>query len=268
MLDTEGAGADGQDDDGQSGSGAPEGGSSKDGSDNDDKPITAKQLKAALESQKRHYESKLHGQRAEFEAFKEGVGKKQEPAGETVKTYTRADLRAAVDAKQITQEQADDLWDRQRETQITENAKTVALDAVSGKQAKERIDADLASYKRLAPEIMDAGSTVRTDIQARYQRMVRNGLPGNLATELAAIEAVLGPLEKLERARSATRKQDHDQQSGGGGEERPKTGNKLVDGLDARTKAHYQKGIDAGRYKDWKEVEAELKFSKPTRKAA
>ena len=73
MLENDGAGAGDGD---KTGIGAPDGGSSEDGSENDDKPVTAKQLKAALASQKRHYEGQLQSQRAEFESFKDGVGKR------------------------------------------------------------------------------------------------------------------------------------------------------------------------------------------------
>lgn len=270
MATDDGAGAD-VDDDGQPGSGAPGGGSSKDGSDNealDDK--FERRIKSALASQKAHHDREMQSVRAEFDAFKAGAagGKKKEPAQDP-KRYTRAELKAAVEARQITEEQSDEIWAKQVKDEAREEAVAAADEHVTQKQAKERIDADLAEYKRLAPEIMDTSSTERAEILTRYQKMVRNGLPGNVATELAAIEAVMGPLDKLKRARSATRKQDHDEQSGGGGgENRQKTGNKLVDGLDSRTKAHYQKGIDAGRYEDWKDVEAELKFAKPTRKRA
>src|SRR3990167_8168251 len=61
---------------GQAGKGAPAGGSPEGGSENDDKPITAKQLKAALENQRRHYEGKLDGQAREFEAFRAGAGQR------------------------------------------------------------------------------------------------------------------------------------------------------------------------------------------------
>jgi hypothetical protein len=50
--------------------------------------------------------------------------------------------------------------------------------------------------------------------------MVANGLPDNLATELEAIEAVMGPLDKLEKARGASRHVEHDEQGGSGGDRR------------------------------------------------
>lgn len=263
MLDNEGAGAGGQDDDGQAGNGAPAGGSPEGGSEKDDKPITAKQLKAALESQKRHYEGRLDSQRAEFQAFKEGVGKQPGSQVEKPKVFAKADLKAAVAAGQITQDQSDEIWEQQLVAQVTEKAEAKALDAVSAKTAKDRIDADLDKYKRLAPEIMDASSDERQKIVAEYKELTATGMPKNLATELAAIRAVMGPLDKLETARSARRRVEHDEQSGGGGEgRRSNSGKTLVDQLDARKKGFYEDQIKKGRYKDWNAVEAELKFAR------
>lgn len=258
-----GAGA-GQDD-GQGGSGAPSGGSPEGGSENDEKPITAKQLKAALASQRSHYERELANRDAQFDAFKAGAGSgsKKEEERQPPKRYTRKELNTAVTAGTITQEQADDQFALQTRDEAREIAEAAAVSVVNGATQKERIDSDLAKYKRLAPEILDKGSDERQKIVTEFGELVRTGMPNNLATELAAIRAVMGPLEKLEKARGASRLVEHDEQGAGSGG-RPgsgKTGKKLVDQLSPRQKAHYQKGIDNRRYRDWTEVEAELKFS-------
>jgi hypothetical protein len=261
MLDNEGAGA-GQDD-GQAGSGAPAGGSPDGGSENDDKPITARQLKAALASQRVSFQEQLAAKDRELQAFKEGLGKREQV--DQPKVYTKAELKAGVEAGQISQEQADELWDRQRETQIRESAKREALDAVSEHATKERIDSDLAAYKRLKPEILELGSEVRQKVEEEFKALRKTGLPNNLSTELAAIRAVVGPLEKLRKAAEAPRSQEGEQQGGGGSE--PKKGGgsskKLVDHLKGDAKDHYERGIKSGRYKDWDAVEAELKYATP-----
>jgi hypothetical protein len=263
MLDNEGADA-GKPDKAESGASA--GGSSEDGSENDDKPITAKQLKAALASQKSHYERELANRDAQFDAFKAGAGTKEKPA-ERPKVYGKPELKAAVDGGQITQEQADDIWERQREAQITERAELVALDTVTRQATKERIDADLAAYKRLKPEILDKGSEVREQIREEFNYLVKIGKPKDEATELAAIRAVLGPLAKLEKAASATRSVEHEEQGGGqGGEPKNRGGSskKLVDHLKGDAKKYYERAIEQRRYKDWEAVEAELKYARPS----
>jgi hypothetical protein len=268
MTDKAGAGA--GEDPGQAGSGAPAGGSPEGGSEKDELDEKfEKRIKAALANQRAHYETQLGNVRAEFESFKEGVNKSQPAKGAEPKRYTRQDLKAGVDAGQISQEQADDVWAKQVENDAVERATKAATDAVSQRATKERIDTDIGSYKRLKPEIMENGSEVREKVREEYNYLVGLGAPGNTATELAAIRAVLGPLEKLEKSSSARRSEDHDQQGGSdtGGKPRGGSSKKLVDHLDARAKEHYEKGIKQGRYKDWTEVEAELKFATPARRA-
>jgi hypothetical protein len=262
MAENEGAGT--GDDSGQGGSGAPSGGSSEGGSENDDKPITARQLKAALASQKRAFEDQIAAKDRELAAFKEGVGQRQV---EKPKVYSKTELKAAVEAGQISQEQADEVWDRQRDSQIREAARTEALEAVKGQSTKERIDDAISKYRQLKPEIMERGSETRERISEEYKYLVSAGSPESVATELAAIRAVLGPLEKLEKAASARRSADHEQQGGGSGDGKPKGGGsskKLVDHLKDDAKEYYERGIKGGRYKGWDDVEAELKYASPS----
>lgn len=264
--DSEGAGVDGQDDDDQAGRGAPAGGSPEGGSEKD--PLEEKferRIKSALASQKQHHDREMQSVRAEFDAFKAGASGKKENPVEAPKRYTRAELNAAVTAKQITSEQSDEIWAKQVQDQAVEAAEKAADDRVSQRTAKERIDADLAKYKRLAPEILDQSSEERQKIVTEFNELRATGMPNSLGTELAAIRAVMGPLDKLEKARTARRNEEHDEQSGGGGEGSRKNGGKgksLVDQLDPRKKDYYEKGIKAGRYKDWKAVEAELSFAR------
>ena len=261
MSDEAGAGS-GQDD-GQAGSGAPAGGLPEGGSENDDKPITAKQLKAILANQERGFQERLAGQAREFDAFKAGAAQQDKPV-EAPKRYTRGDLKAAVDSAQITQEQADDIWAKQLETTMIESATAAATAAVAGRTQKERIDSDLSAYKRLKPEIMQAGET-RQKIAEEYQYLTSIGASKTVETELAAIRAVLGPLDKLERSLNARRSQESEEQGGEGGEGRPRGGSskKLVDHLSADVKKKYESRIASGLYKDWEAVEKELKYASP-----
>ena len=258
MIDEDRAGAV---DDGQAGIGAPASGSPEGGSENDEKPITAKQLKAALANQQTRYEERIAAQSREFEAFKAGASQKEKPV-EAQKRYTRAELRAAVDASQITQEQADEVWAKQIEATAVENATVAAMAAVAGRTQKERIEADLASYKRLKPDIMQDGE-IRTKIAEEYKYLMSIGDPGTIDTELKAIRAVLGPLEKLEKSSFARRALESDEQSGGGGRSGTGSRKKLVDHLKADVKSQYEKRIASGLYKDWEAVEKELKYASP-----
>lgn len=263
MADAGASAGNGQPGNGAPGNGSPDGGEPKDG---ELEEKFEKRIKAALANQRSHYESQLSNVRAEFESFKAGAGsntpapKKDEP-----KRFTRAELSAAVEARQITQDQADEAWAGQVEKDATDRATRTALAAVDDRQKKERVDSEIAKYTALKPEILQKGSELRQQVTDEYKSLVASGSPEGVPTELAAIKAVLGPLTKLEKAAGARREADPDQQ-GGGNDGRPakKSGNgKLVDTLSPREKEHYEKGIKAGRYKDWTEVESELKYANP-----
>lgn len=247
----------------KTGNGAPGDGSDKgpkDGKKAEDGEefVPASRLKAALADQQRRHEGQLGNLRAEFEAFKAGVSKAPQDRKEAPKRFSRAELSAAVKAEQITQEQADDIFAKQVENDAVEKATRAALDAVNGTTQQKGIDSDLAQYKRLEPALRDKSSEIFERATEEFRYLRERGHPDNLATELAAIRAVLGPLDKLEKAKSAQRSAEHHEESGGGGEG-SKAPKKVLDSMSAREKAYYQGLIDRGHHKDWAEVEKLLK---------
>lgn len=262
MTQDAGAGADGKPD-GQGGSGAPSGDpeGSQDGKP-DDEFVPVSRFKAALADQARRSQEREDALRAEFEAFKSGA-KSSKDQQDQPKRYSRVELKAAVSAGQVTQDQADDIWAKQVKDEAREEAVAAAREDSSRRTQQEQLDHDLNEYKRLAPEIKDRTSDTFEKVRTEFQYMTRNGSPKDLATELAAIRAVLGPLDKLEKAKSATRSEDHDQQGGGGRQDGGgKAGKKLVDTLSPREKEHYDGMIKRGHYKDWGEVEKVLGFAR------
>lgn len=270
-----GAGAEGEEvlDDGQGGSGAPSGGSPKGGSGKgSDEFVPVTQLKAALKNQRESHEREIGALRAEFQAFAAGGGGKG-PQDTGPKRYDKAELKAAVAAERITQDQMEDLWEGQIRADAVAAATKAANNAVTQHATKESVDSEISKYTQLAPEVMEDGSEVRNAVHKEFQALVRAGMSGKagaaetLVTQLAALKAVLGPLEKLEKSRNAQRSTDTHQESGGGGGEhrggnKPKGDGVLTyDSLTSREKAHYDKLIGQGVYKDKAAVNAELKFA-------
>ena len=120
---------------------------------------------------------------------------------------------------------------------------------------------------------MDEGSELRDKIKAEFNYLVRDlGEPGTgpdlIKTQLKAIRAVLGPLDKLEKASSARRAQESHEEggSGGGKPNNPGGGSskKLVDHLKGEAKDYYANLVKKGVYKDWDAVEKELKYARPS----
>jgi hypothetical protein len=233
----------------------------------DDKEFVPKsQFLAALRSANEKNQA-LEVQIAEMRGRQSaGVVQVDEP-----KRYTKAELNAAVEAKQITSEQSDEIWAKQIREDAKREAREEILSVTKAERQQERVETDLNEYKQLAPEIMEEGSEVRKRVQDEFNYLVSLGNPGaandrrTLQTQLLAIRAALGPLDKLRTAKSARRETETHEETGGGGSGSgqrrgaPKT---AWDQLDKRQRDYYDGQISKGMYADRAAVEAELKFSR------
>lgn len=245
--------------------GAAAGESSKDGSGKTpkgDDVVPKSQFLAALRSAEEKRERELAALRSEFESkLADATKPKTEPA----KEYTRAELTAMVEDGRISQAQADAQIDLQINAKAQRTAAQTATNIVTEAQRKESVTSEIARYTQVVPELLNKGSKEFGDVAAQYRKLVAAGSPNTLATELAAIGIVHGPIETLEQARRGKPSHEAGRETGGSGGEqtRRKAGGPVTwDDLTPREKSHYQRGIDQGIYKDRAAVEAELKFAK------
>lgn len=220
------------------------------------KTIPMTQFLAALNNANKKYDN--------LEAkFNELAAAKEKPAPvDTEKRFTRAELKAAVAAGQVTEEQSDALWEKQVAEDVTARVTKEVLQTVGATSRQERITNDLAEYKRLAPEILETDSEKRKEVAAEFAELVSLGQPKTLETELLALRAVYGPLDKLRVAKSGRRETEFHEETGGG-EGRNRAPKALKDTLTERERDYYDGKIKSGMYKDWKEVEAELAYARP-----
>ena len=172
--------------------------------------------------------------------LEEQVKQKDEP-----ERYTKQQLREAVATGQMTQDQADDLWDTQREAEITQKVVGAVTANTAQSKAAERVDADLSRYKELAPDLMVEGSETRNEVAKRYQYLLTIGAPPGPATQLAAANAALGPIDRLEKkGKGRVVTQTHEETGGGGGEKGTKK--TLLEQAPPRYKAHYEQLLSKG----------------------
>lgn len=179
------------------------------------------------------------------------------------KPPTLAELRQMVLAGDITQEQADALYEKQ----LIERTKRVAVDAtgqvLSDKERLGRVTAELQGYKELVPDAWVPGSPERDKAAKEYRHLVADlGYPEGTATEAAALRAAFGDLATLRQSRSARPGPADTHAETGGGKPESGGGGKsdVLKNLSSEKKQYYQRQIDSGRYKDWGEVRAELEF--------
>lgn len=184
------------------------------------------------------------------------------PPPAPVKVWTRAELENQVALGQMTEEAASQVYEAQIQRRVDETVKST----VDVRSLVDRLDAELTEYETLRPDVLKAGSADRQRVAAEYQYLTRNGSPETKATELAALRAVFGPIAKLKAASAATSRRETHQEGGsgdGGADNADTRQDGSPKGLSARERQFYQRGIDDGRYADWKAVEAELAYANP-----
>lgn len=252
------------DGEGDAGGGAPGGEDEGKGKPKDDEVVPKTQFLAAINSANQKYNTL----EAKFNELQAAVTAKPEPV-EKPKRFTRAELNAMVEARSITQDQADAQMDFQTREDAKSDAKRVATETVTAAQQKDRVETEIARYKAVAPEILDDAHDTRQRIKEEFQALIELGDDARaLSTQLKAIRAVLGPVDKLERARNGKPAHESYREYGGGegesrGKKKSNDGTLTYDDLSPREKAHYDKGIRSGLYKDKAAVNAELAFAKP-----
>lgn len=204
----------------------------------------------------------LNGQIArlasEVDSLKAGAAPKTN--AEPEKTFTRAQLRASVNAGDISEDQMDEILESQLEKKIAVRVETTARTTVQTTETARTVQGEIDKYVDAHPDLIVTDSELRAKVQGEFDYLVKFGdNPKDPATQLKAIRAAVGPLTQQGRRKQP---EHHEDVGGGGGEsERTETAG-WAKGLSATQKKHYDKLINSGVYKgatDPKLV-AELKF--------
>ncbi|MFZ2652450.1 MAG: hypothetical protein WA210_20305 [Burkholderiaceae bacterium] len=188
---------------------------------------------------------------------------KADPPAAPPKTYSRAELRQAVEDSKISQDQADEIWDRQTEARITQ---TVS-ERVRGETLTQTVEQKRDAYFSRHAELNDPTSAAFKRVDAIFTDLMKNGSPKTVATELAALKIAFpdgGDLGPGETVRGTS------PEIGGGGS--PPRGRNVQEkdtdppaDLNARQRQHYERLVGPGNlYPDWKAVREELKHAKPS----
>src|SRR5262252_3872815 len=228
-------------------------------------------LKAALTAERKGRQS-AESRLARLEGTVEGLKARpsSSPAEAAPRIFTRAELRAAVDAGKITEEQMDAQLETQMETKLEKKLRAEFEAATVETQAASQIDAQMAAYIEAHPDLLDADSDLRAKVQEEFNYFtgVLKQNPKAKSTELAAIRSAVGSLapkgkrKEPEASGEETGGSDGGKSSGGGGGEEG-----WKKGLPPALKAHYQKQIDKGIYKgpDDKRLLAEVAIARKAR---
>ena len=165
---------------------------------------------------------------------------------------SREDMQAGVDAGKITQGQMDAELERQLEARVEQKVST--QQEIKDRGAK--IGSQIEMYVERVPDINDPTSDNHKRVRAEFADMRKLGYPNDATTELAALRAVIGPIDKVKipETGNVDREVDTTTHTGAGGEEsteKKASGPGPIKGVADHFVEYWTEGIKGGRYKGW-----------------
>jgi hypothetical protein len=210
---------------------------------------------AALEAERRkRHEAELRA--AKLEGQTEGLQQRTEQ--DAPKEYTRAELRELVEAGKLNETQADEVMDRQLERRIMTKAEETFRATSETTTRAQRVEQVIDRYADAIPAVLTEGSAERERLVREYQYLIEHGHPENKATQLAALRAAFGPVEKLQTKHAESRETHMESGGSGGRDDTTDDADGPPKNLTAGQKAFYADAISKRVYKDWKAVREEL----------
>lgn len=182
----------------------------------------------------------------------------------TQREYSVVELDNAVAAGQITQAQRDQIFATQIERKAMTQAQQAAHQIIETTTRENTLDTQLQQYAQVAPDVTREGSPLRQRVAQEFEFLVQNGAPRDLTTELAAVRAVMGPLERAKQYAQGRRLGPDAGRDSYGGSMSPmeRRAADAFDRLDPVKQQYYQKLINQGVYADKKAVISELNWKR------
>ena len=179
------------------------------------------------------------------------------------KPPTRAELKQYVDKGELSQDEADTIWEKQITDKATKLATEAATRTVAGMTYQQQVEQELAGYKELKGVAWEEGTPERALVEQKFAYLVRLGDdPNSRSTELKALNAAFGDLSTLRASLNVRRGPSDTHRETGGRNVQSRGEGDVLKSLSAEQKKYYEKGIDSGRYKGWDDVKAELTYQK------
>jgi hypothetical protein len=165
---------------------------------------------------------------------------------------SREEMQAGVDAGTITQIQMDAELERQLEARVEQRVASKQ----EIKQRGSKIGSQIDEYLARVPDIDDPTSDNHKRVRAEFAALRKLEYPNDATTELAALRAVLGPIEnvRIPEVGNTTREVDTTTHAGAGGEksgEKAPAGPGPIKGVAGHFVEYWTEGIKAGRYSGW-----------------
>lgn len=177
--------------------------------------------------------------------------KEQEPS--------RAKLLQGVEQGEISQADADTIWERSITNRVIEKV-TGTVDASQKVKDQQRLFQD---YETAIPALSDPGSDEYKKASTEYNYLVDSvGQPEGWGTIIMSVRSAFGPIEALKTKIAATVVHETHQETGGSGGAPEKKDSGHQSKLTDRQKDYYTSAIRAGAYSNWDAVYDELGIKK------
>lgn len=193
-----------------------------------------------------------------------------QPAQDT-REYSVTELDSYVAQGQITQAQRDQIFASQIERRAAAQAQQVATQIIETTTRENSLDGELQQYAQVSRELTQEGSPLRQRVASEFEYLVARGAPRDLSTELAAVRAVMGPLERARQyAQGRVRGAEMGRDSFGGRPMSPKERREddAWNRLSVTQKQFYERQINNGLYPDKTAVLKEVNWRRPTQRSA
>jgi len=201
------------------------------------------EMRAENEQQLQAQEQRLRAEAAQMMAARPEA----QPA------VTRESLTQMVNEGTITQTQMDVELDRQRAAQIEQDIDAKVEAKVSERETKKKVQSEFDAYLQAMPSIKVRTSDEFRRAGVEMKKLMDEGHPNDLRTEVLAMKLAFGPAEAL--TRNPNDRETHEDGAGGDGGAETKSSTEEPGGppkgLDARRKAYYEKEIARGIYTGW-----------------
>ena len=163
--------------------------------------------------------------------------------------HTWADIQAAVADGRITEAQGQLAWAEQ----VAKMASDQATQRAEAQVQLKAVETEIERYTEALPDVAKDDTPERGRVKAEFARLRKLGFPDALQTELAALQAVFGPVTALSKKRDADPEPQDDV---GGGSPAPKgKANGATEGpppsFSADEKRFYEHLIRQGVVKSW-----------------
>jgi hypothetical protein len=199
----------------------------------------------------------------------------KQPTPEAEKEYSWAELDQFIAQGRITRADAEAHRESILERRLLKKAEERQVNRTQETTREQILDQTVQGYLAAVPAVLEESSADRQRLEEEFEWVASiQGLNPAKLTDLqrktvqaTALRNVFGPIDSLQR-KVSVKTETHQGISGGRpAETTSNPDQKLLDGLSKTQVLHYKKMMTAGRYQGgWKDVVAELKFTKPSRR--